>query len=155
MAAEKIKYIDGHLINYSSSNGYPTICINGKNILVHRYVWEKVNGKLPKGMVVHHKDRNRLNFEIENLEVLSAKKHGRHHALENGLGHSNKGKPKTHVSGFCGKARKVFAIKKNISIPFNSISEAAKKLNVDRRDISRILSGKRKHTYGWSFIYGE
>lgn len=37
MAAEKetCRY-DGHKINFSSSSEYPTIFVNGKNVLLHR-----------------------------------------------------------------------------------------------------------------------
>ena len=95
------EYYDGHKINYSSSNGYPSIFVDGKNVLLHRYVWEKFNGEIPEGFHIHHKDRNRKNFDISNLELVDISKHHREHALENGLGHDNKGKPKKHASGFC------------------------------------------------------
>ena len=36
----------------------------------HRIVWEKENGPIPKGYVIHHKDGDRKNNAIENLELL-------------------------------------------------------------------------------------
>jgi len=39
--------------------------------LLHRYNWEKVNGKIPKGMVLRFKDGNTMNCEIANLELLT------------------------------------------------------------------------------------
>lgn len=38
---------------------------------VHRYVWEKVNGKIPEGMVIVFKDGNKENVSIENLELVN------------------------------------------------------------------------------------
>lgn len=44
-------------------------------IFLHRYVWEKNNGPIPPGYHIHHKDGNKLNSEISNLECLSASNH--------------------------------------------------------------------------------
>lgn len=54
---------------------YPAICIDGKNQYLHRYVWEQANGPIPKNMVVHHKDFNRGNWELNNLELLTRAEH--------------------------------------------------------------------------------
>ena len=52
----------------------------------HRYVMEQYLGrKLSRNEVVHHKDRNRMNNDISNLEVMSVSEHTRLHAIENGL----------------------------------------------------------------------
>lgn len=155
MKNEKQTHIDGYLINYSSGTGYPTIWTNNKNTLVHRYVWEKYHGKIPKGYVIHHKDEDKTNFTLENLLLLPNDEHNKHHAIKNKLGRSNKGKPKLHVSGFCGKARKIIAIKGEHILQFNSISEAAKTLNFKANSISRVLARKRKANYGWRFLYAE
>ena len=39
--------------------------------LLHRYNWEQVNGKIPKGMVLRFKDGNTMNCEVANLELLT------------------------------------------------------------------------------------
>lgn len=46
---------------------------------LHVYVWEHFNGEVPKGFHVHHKDMNKGNNEIDNLEILSAKEHEKLH----------------------------------------------------------------------------
>jgi hypothetical protein len=46
---------------------------------LHRAVWEHHNGAIPKGMHVHHKDEDRCNNRIDNLELMSASKHMEHH----------------------------------------------------------------------------
>lgn len=42
-------------------------------------VWELVNGPLPKGLLVHHKDRDSLNDGIENLQSMTRAEHVNEH----------------------------------------------------------------------------
>lgn len=40
------------------------------------YLWKKYNNKeIPKGYIIHHKNKNKLDDRIENLELLSRKEH--------------------------------------------------------------------------------
>lgn len=52
----------------------------GLQIFMHRYVWEYYNGKIPKGYEVHHKDLNRANNNIDNLQLLTIAEHRKLHA---------------------------------------------------------------------------
>lgn len=53
-----------------STHGYAMMWENGKEKRVHRHIAEKALGKpLPKGAVVHHWDRNRMNNANENLLI--------------------------------------------------------------------------------------
>lgn len=42
---------------------------------LHRYVWEKHNGPIPKGYVIHHIDGNCQNNDISNLECITSEAH--------------------------------------------------------------------------------
>jgi hypothetical protein len=42
---------------------------------LHRTVWAYHNGPIPEGSHVHHKDGNRANNQIDNLELLTPKAH--------------------------------------------------------------------------------
>jgi len=46
---------------------------------MHRYVWEFYNGEIPKGYDIHHKDGNRYNNDISNLECIDTVEHKRLH----------------------------------------------------------------------------
>lgn len=46
------------------------------------YIWEKENGKLPNGMIIHHKNKNKLDDRIENLECLTKSQHINKHRKE-------------------------------------------------------------------------
>jgi hypothetical protein len=63
-------------------NDYPAIWFNGKNYHIHRYVWEQANGPIPKGMVIHHKDFNRGNWNLSNLEMLTRAEHMKLHKID-------------------------------------------------------------------------
>lgn len=65
---------------YINPNGYPMIKINGKTIYPHRLEWEHYNGSIPKGMYIHHKNNDKLDWSIENLALISPLDHNRLHA---------------------------------------------------------------------------
>lgn len=77
----KIALIDNfRFIRDSKTNYYlSTRKINGKRKRLHIYMWEKYNGEVPKGFHIHHKDENKSNNEINNLEMLSASEHEKLH----------------------------------------------------------------------------
>ena len=61
---------DGH--ERIDKEGYVLIRIQkGKYVSKSRYIWEQVNGPIPKGMVLVFKDKNKLNVHIENLELIT------------------------------------------------------------------------------------
>lgn len=49
---------------------------------MHRAVWIYHNGEIPHGHVVHHKDENRANNEINNLDLMLSSEHRAMHAKE-------------------------------------------------------------------------
>lgn len=56
-----------------SKDGYIEIKVKDPNKwqLKHRYIWEKENGKIPKGMLLIFKDNNKLNIDLDNLMLIS------------------------------------------------------------------------------------
>ena len=41
----------------------------------HRVIFRTINGEIPSGFDIHHKDGNKLNNSIENLEMVGHSKH--------------------------------------------------------------------------------
>ena len=62
---------------------------------IHRAVWEFYNGKIPKGYVVHHKDENKANNDISNLQLLTKTEHKKLHNATR--------KPEKYICDYCGK----------------------------------------------------
>ena len=114
---------------------YPAVYINGKNHHIHRLQWIKYHGEIPKGCVVHHKDENKLNWDIDNLELLSRKDHIFQH------------KDVVHRKGV-----PVVAYKDGVMLTFDSIELAADFCGVYTSGIQRVLRGKQSQTKGWVFL---
>lgn len=79
---KRIKTLGNHSPNWNGgehidSKGYVRIWSNNKKTYIkkHRYIWEKYKGEIPKGYVIHHKDGNKKNNTINNLECLGKIKH--------------------------------------------------------------------------------
>lgn len=64
-----------------TTDGYVWIYIgNNKEIKLHRYLMEiKLGRKLKSSEIVHHKDFNKLNNNIDNLEIVNRTKHNKIH----------------------------------------------------------------------------
>ena len=62
-------------------NHYKTIQVDGKQVRLHRHMMEqKLGRKLGFNEVVHHINEDTLDNRIENLQLMSASEHSRHHS---------------------------------------------------------------------------
>ncbi len=52
---------------------YITVSVGGKTVGEHRYLWEKANGKIPKGMAIHHINGKTKDNRLENLALVTQK----------------------------------------------------------------------------------
>ena len=71
-----------------TEKGYLRTSEKGKRVFDHVIVWEKYFGKVPDGMQIHHKDGNKKNNNIENLQLVTPLEHKRLHEgckLKNGI----------------------------------------------------------------------
>lgn len=47
-------------------------------------MWQEAYGPIPKGYHIHHKDGNRRNNDLENLELIKGTEHGQLHGKQGG-----------------------------------------------------------------------
>ena len=113
---------------------YPSIFLNGKNNHIHRLEWIKYYGNIPKGFVIHHKNENKLDWSIENLELMSRSDH----ILK-------------HKRTVKRKGIKIIAIKNNEILHFESYKLASKYCNTYPVLIRRVIKGIQKQSNGWVF----
>jgi hypothetical protein len=66
------KFYQDKSTGYWISTDYP-------RIRAHRWVWITVNGNVPKTCHIHHKDENKSNNCIENLEIVTFAQHAKLH----------------------------------------------------------------------------
>lgn len=80
---EKYGYVDGYRFRKNINSGYflSSRSIGEKRLDLHRYIWIKYNGEIPKGMEIHHKDMNKNNNEINNLQMMTREEHRNWHVI--------------------------------------------------------------------------
>lgn len=100
---------------------YKRIRIEGKEFFVHRLVWEMEHGPIPIGHVVHHRDGNKHNNAIDNLECIPRSQHCAHHQ------HEERGTPEySAMKSRAAKARPLHAYKcAHCAIDFMAVSVAS------------------------------
>ena len=127
---------------YCKNNGYCVVSIKYTLYYVHRLVALTFLDNPENKAVVNHKDGNKLNNLLENLEWATCLENNIH-AIETGLS-----KRRIKVIQYDTNMNKIQE--------FNSITECAKALNIGRTCISDNCSGKYKSTKcGYIFRYAE
>jgi hypothetical protein len=76
------------LTKHVDNNGYYRFKLNNKPLFEHVFIAEMFLGKRPDGLVINHKDGNKLNNNIDNLEYVTIAENIRH-AVINGMHVSN------------------------------------------------------------------
>ena len=115
---------------------YPAIHHNGENCHIHRLEWIKHNGEIKDGYVIHHKDENVMNWDINNLEMLSRSDHIKVHMKD-----LNSKKHRVQVKAYKGEHQYYF----------NSIKEASEFTGATPCGIQRVFKGIQKQSNNWKF----
>ena len=145
-------YDDGNVFNTNTNkmlsgsigqNGYKYYRLSKNNkkkiFYAHRLVAEAFLENKDNLPVVNHKDGNKLNNSVDNLEWCTAKENDIH-ARNTGLKLQN-------------KPIKAINIDTEYSICFESLSECARYFSTNKGTIHRVLSGKRNKYKNFQFIY--
>ena len=137
-------------------NGYMSVSIkitNGsyKQYYVHRLVAEAFLPNLNNLTDVNHKDYNKQNNSVENLEWCS-----RSDNLKHSYNYENHNKNRKHVKELAAKNHEKMKIKvmqRTLSGEFvaeyNSMREAEEKTGIPIQNISSVTSGKRRSAGGY------
>jgi lambda repressor-like predicted transcriptional regulator len=147
MRAKKISYRTNkkgcHICTSHRPNlqGYPTIR-RGKLVRMNRFVWEKTNGPIPKGMLVCHSCDNKRCINPEHLH-LGTHKSNLQEAIDRGLCD-----PKTRFHSY-GESRYNSKLTEEVVKEIHSLiwkrgdcTKIAKRLGVDVSTIWKARHGK-------------
>ena len=132
---------------------YITVKVNGKTSgrFIHRAIALAFIKQIEGKKYVNHKDGNKLNNSIENLEWVTASENNKH-AYNSGL---KKYRP-LHYKGKFGsehnRSKKVICIETNEE--FGSMSEASRKLDISISSVSWSVKNK-KPIFGMHFEIKE
>lgn len=109
-----------------------------KSLNVHRLVWSAFNGAIPEGLQINHKDEDKANNALLNLELVTP-------SQNNNYGTRNK-----RIS----KRIQMLDKNNNTLKTFNSLKEAAQFLNIKScSNISCCLNGYSKSAYGYKWKF--
>lgn len=67
---------------FTDERGYIKVKVGNQYEYEHILIWKKNKGNIPENYVIHHKDHDKGNNRIENLELLSNSDHMKLHAKE-------------------------------------------------------------------------
>jgi hypothetical protein len=129
--------------NYKiNENGYIRVYICNKIFLLHRLVALTFLENSENKETVNHKDGNKLNNSINNLEFATHKEQ-QIHKFKMGLGNNHT------------KKIAQYDLQENLIKEFNSIISASKELNTSSSNIRGVLYKKRKTAAGFIWKYLE
>ena len=138
------------LKQFYDNNGYLVFNLLGKRTRTHRIIAKTFIPNPKNKLFINHKDGNKSNSNVENLEWCSAKENTQH-AIATGL------QDVSHLLNYI-KKQKVLMLSKNDEViaKFNSITDAFKFFGVKYRGcITEVCQGKRKHCFGYKWRYDE
>ena len=116
---------------------------------VHREVAKAFIGNPDHLPQVNHKDGNKDNNAVTNLEWVTNLENA-HHAIANGLWDNVFKAPQAYNEA---KKRSVIAHRGDEMRRYESIRAAEK--DIGSRHVVDVLKGRRSHVKGWSFRYAE
>lgn len=128
-------------------NGYLKFTLSKNGIEEHkranRLVWEVFVGPIPDGYDIHHKNHNRQDNRLENLELILLSEHTKEHIDDRTNGAIKSNSIPINQYTFDGE----------LLATYNSATEASRILNINQSNISACCLGKRKSAGGYVWQY--
>ena len=118
---------------WQTRDGYESVSTGkGTSRLTHNLVYEALNGPVPVGHVVHHRNHVHFDNAPENLELLDASSHSSHHRLA---------KPSFDNESPAFQDRRLAGIRRSNAEP----ARQAQMADVGGRNISRYMAERPEH----------
>lgn len=146
----KIRTVSGNIISGHSNGGYMVITLRNSNSKkmwtksAHRLVAQAFIGN-PDGFVVNHKNGNKVDNRVENLEIVTQKENVKH-AHDTGL---------TDMTKQYKSVVRMDAITGEINGRYASIKQASIENGVHHGNITAVCKGRRPICGGYKWAYAE
>lgn len=129
-----------------TKNGYLRVTLDGKLIRVHRIVALAFLGNENNYPQINHKDGNKQNNNVENLEWCTASENIRHAHLT--------GLKKINYAGI-KQPRKInqFTLDGRMIATYDSLMDIQRKYGYDNSSITKVCKGKQLTAYGYKWRY--
>lgn len=170
-----------YMLGTPNRDGYLTLCLKTKDkksivCYFHRVIWFYFNGEIPEGYEINHKDEDKSNNSLDNLELLTRGDNVRYGtrakraAISNSIAQKGKTFSETHIANL----RKASAKRRKPVLQYNletnepikewcSLSEIERTLNFESIHISHCCKGgfynngkwvsrTQAYGYGWKYI---
>lgn len=131
--------------------GYKLIRVNGKRLDLHRHIMQQHIGRdLLPHEIVHHKNHDKNDNRIENLEIMDRSSHSKLHAKD---GKWRKNLERTKEWNGNNRTSKMMVLNTSGEelIIFRSLHMVSVCCKIDQRNIWRVLKGEREHYKGFVF----
>lgn len=138
-------------IQYKYNNGYSCVNLNRKKQYVHRLVARAFIENSDNKPQVNHKDGNKSNNHLSNLEWVTASENGQHAYHTLGIIPYTKNRYGKDANRH--RAIKCIELKSGKEFFFDTITQASKELNISAGSITRCAKGEYKSTHGYVFVY--
>lgn len=146
---EVYSFISDKILKYFVINsGYAAVSLCKRKYLVHRLIASFIPNPLNKPQV-NHKDGNKLNNKLNNLEWVTVKEN-----QADAIKRNPWLKEQKHNAAEIAKINnmiKIIAIKGKEKIEFNSLKDCGTYFNTRPANVSRWLNGKRNCSLGYKF----
>ena len=156
-------YKGQNLAQIEHRNGYLFVSINGKARSIHRMVADAFIPNPEQKPYINHKDGNKKNNTVQNLEWCTAKENSRH-AVDNHLVRFSTEKHLAAIRENIKRATeanlkrvKQYDQDGRLLNVYSSIKEASEKTNVNPAHICQCAKGRHKTSGGfiWRYASGE
>lgn len=136
--------VPGILVTGDNGSGYQFVKIRNLDKkysyhYVHRLVWESFYGPIPEGLQINHKDENKSNNSLENLEIVTPKQNA-NYGTRNIRMVLPQMKPVAKIDIATGEILK----------EYSSLSCAMKEYG---RGVAHAVKGRYKQAYGFEWKY--
>ena len=136
----------GKFVGYKNLDGYYHTALtddNGKitHGLIHRFIYETVNGPIPEGLQVNHINEKKTDNRIDNLNLMTCKEN-------NNWGTHNERSAKARSKPVGGY------VNGKLKITFPSAKEAGRN-GFESGNVCRCCQGKQKSYKGYEWRYLE